>query len=114
MNGDSNSGARFIVGIDIGGTFTDAVAFAPDSGELRVGKAPTVPGGEEQGAIAALEDTGLSMTQVAEIVHGHTVGLNAVLSRTGAKVGLLATSGYRDLLDTGRLDRPYTHQFDPH
>lgn len=114
MNVGSNSEERFIVGIDIGGTFTDAVAVAPRSGELRVGKAPTVPGREEEGAIAAVEDAGLSLAQVAEIVHGHTVGLNAVLSRAGAKVGLLATSGYRDLLDTGRLDRPYTHQFDPH
>jgi N-methylhydantoinase A len=105
---------RFIVGIDIGGTFTDAVAMHATTGEVRVGKALTVPGREEDGAIAALEDTGVSIDEVGEIVHGHTVGLNAVLSRGGARTGLLATDGYRDLLDTGRLDRPYSRQFDLH
>jgi N-methylhydantoinase A len=104
---------QLVVGIDIGGTFTDAVALDPSTGEIKVGKAPTTPGHEEDGAIAALQDTGVGLGQVAEIVHGHTVGLNAVLSRGGAKVGLLVTDGYRDLLDMGRLDRPYNHQFDP-
>jgi N-methylhydantoinase A len=114
MTASNSSDARFVVGIDIGGTFTDAVALDPVRGEVHVGKALTVPGNEEDGAVAALEDTGLALTEVSEIVHGHTVGLNAVLSRGGARTGLLATDGYRDLLDTGRLDRPYSHQFDLH
>jgi N-methylhydantoinase A len=111
MATNGNVSGRFIVGVDIGGTFTDAVAIDPVSGEARVGKALTKPGQEEDGALDAIEDMGVPLADIAEIVHGHTTGLNAVLSRGGAKVGLLASQGYRDLLDIGRMDRPYEEQF---
>jgi N-methylhydantoinase A len=111
MATNGNASGRFIVGVDIGGTFTDAVAIDPISGEARVGKALTRPGQEEDGALDAIADMGVPMADIAEIVHGHTTGLNAVLSRGGAKVGLLASQGYRDLLDIGRMDRPYEEQF---
>jgi N-methylhydantoinase A len=105
---------RFVVGVDIGGTFTDAVAIDAAAGEVKVGKALTVPGSEEDGALAAIADAGVRYDEVSEIVHGHTVGLNACLSRGGARVGLLASQGYRDLLDIGRMDRPYEEQFNLH
>lgn len=102
---------RYVVGVDIGGTFTDAVAIDPGSGSTRVGKALTVPGNEEEGAEAAIADLGLEVGEIAEIVHGHTVGINAVLARAGSTVGVLATSGYRDLLDVGRFDRPFNEMW---
>lgn len=111
MASNRKPGGQFVVGVDIGGTFTDAVAIDPVTGEAKVGKALTKPGREEDGALDAIKDTGIPLENVAEIVHGHTVGLNSVLSRAGAKVGLLASQGYRDLLDIGRMDRPYEEQF---
>lgn len=111
MATNGNARGRFIVGVDIGGTFTDAVAIDPRTGEARVGKALTRPSREEDGALEAIADAGVPVAEVAEIVHGHTTGLNAVLSRGGAKVGVLASQGYRDLLDIGRMDRPYEEQF---
>jgi N-methylhydantoinase A len=108
-NGDGRR--RYVVGVDIGGTFTDAVAIDPRSGRTRVGKALTVPGNEEEGAHAAIADTGVSTEEIAEVVHGHTVGINAVLARAGSKVGVLATAGYRDLLDVGRFDRPFSEMW---
>ena len=114
MATNGNAHGRFIVGVDIGGTFTDAVAIDPRTGEARVGKALTRPSREEDGALEAIADAGVPVAEIAEIVHGHTTGLNAVLARGGATVGLLATQGYRDLLDIGRMDRPYEEQFNLH
>jgi N-methylhydantoinase A len=108
---NGGDGARFVVGVDIGGTFTDAVAIDPRSGVTRVGKALTVPGKEEEGARAAIADSGVSPEQISEVVHGHTVGINAVLARGGSTVGVLATAGYRDLLDVGRFDRPVSEMW---
>jgi N-methylhydantoinase A len=98
-------------GIDVGGTFTDVVGINRETGETREHKVLTTKPQLEEGVIAALRETGVPIAEVGEIVHGHTSGINAVLSRTGARVALLATAGHRDLLDIGRQDRQFGPEF---
>ncbi|HEY4098458.1 MAG TPA: hydantoinase/oxoprolinase family protein [Baekduia sp.] len=95
------------LGVDVGGTFTDLVFFDETTRQIRVAKAPTTPNEPEQGILnavdAALED---GLLQRADyFLHGTTVGLNALLERRGAVVGLLATRGFRDTLEIRRGDR---------
>src|SRR5690348_14581405 len=90
----------FNVGVDIGGTFTDAVA-VDDDGRLFVGKAPTAMEGVAEGVMASLRDLArnadrdlLSLLRDTRFFgHGTTVGTNALLTRRGARVGLLITAG---------------------
>jgi N-methylhydantoinase A len=111
-NGNGQSG--WWVGIDVGGTFTDVVAIDRATGEVRDHKVLTTKGRQEVGVLEALTQAVDDVTAVGEIVHGHTSGINAVLSRQGAKTALLATAGHRDLLDIGRMDRAFGESlYDP-
>lgn len=102
--------ADWIVGIDVGGTFTDIIALNRKTGETRDGKVlSTVQ--QEEGVLQSIEAIGVEIPEVAEIVHGHTVGINALLSRSGARTGLIATQGHRDLLDIGRMHREFGDRF---
>lgn len=102
--------ADWVVGIDVGGTFTDIIGLNRDTGEIRDGKVlSTVE--QEVGVLQALSAIGIEVPDVAEIVHGHTVGINALLSRTGERTGLIATAGHRDLLDIGRMHREFGDRF---
>jgi N-methylhydantoinase A len=106
MSDNGNSSARpWWVGIDVGGTFTDVIAINRLTAEILDQKVLTTKGRQENGVLAALKEVGVPLGDVGEIVHGHTSGINAVLSRQGAKTALLATAGHRDLLDIGRMDR---------
>ena len=97
-----------LLGVDVGGTFTDAVIF--DGAGLHTAKAPTTPGDESRGvrsAISAvLEAAGAEVGDVERFVHGMTVGTNALLEERGATTCLIATAGFEDLLDIGRQNRP--------
>jgi len=99
------------LGVDVGGTFTDLIFYDDETGEIRVGKEPTTPVAPEEGVLAAIAaavpDERLGVVQY--FLHGTTVGLNSLLTRTGAVVGLLATRGFRDILEIARGDRaePY-------
>src|SRR5688500_15590155 len=97
-----------LVGVDVGGTFTDAVAF--DGTTLWTAKAPTAPGDESRGVLAALEAAldraGAQPNEVERFAHGMTVGTNALLTESGARTALVATRGFTDLLDIARQDRP--------
>lgn len=95
------------IGVDIGGTFTDLVYFDEDSGQTVEGKVPTVPHAPEEGVVAAIEGhVPRAVIEKAEFfLHGTTVGLNALLERRGAKVGLITTRGFRDVLEIRRGDR---------
>ena len=91
------------VGVEVGGTFTDLVAF--EAGGVRITKVPSTPSEPHRGAIAALDESGLAVDAAGELVHGSTVATNAVLERRGAKVAFLATEGFRDLLFLQRQSR---------
>ena len=100
-----------LLGVDVGGTFTDLVWCEEETGEVVVGKHPTSPEAPEHGVVAAVE-TALSAERIAAaslFLHGTTVGLNALLERRGAHVGLISTRGFRDVLEVRRGDRddPY-------
>ena len=93
------SQARFRIGIDVGGTFTDIVLCDGADGTLALHKVPTTPHDIALGLLAALRKSGAPAAEIAEIAHGTTVATNAVLERKGARTGLLTTAGFRDVLE---------------
>ena len=95
-----------IVGVDVGGTFTDLVMLNPDTGAMRLAKTPTTMDNQAYGVLAALEAAETSLPDVALIVHGTTTTTNAVLERKLSRTGLITTAGFRDVLELGRRTRP--------
>lgn len=94
-----------IVGVDVGGTFTDL--FLIEEGGFRTAKVPSNRGDEAVGFMAGLRRFG-EVACLGSIVHGTTVGTNALLERRGGRVGLITTRGFRDVLEMRRRDRPQT------
>ena len=97
------------IGVDIGGTFTDLVVYDDVDGKVSVEKVPTTPLSPEGGCIEAVRLAAKragTVEQCEYFLHGTTVGLNALVERRGPKVGLLCTSGFRDVLGLGRGSRP--------
>src|ERR1700761_3539196 len=93
------------VAIDVGGTFTDVVELSGDTGEIRFGKVPTTPAEPTQGVMDAFGVTEAPLAEVAMFTHGTTLGLNALLTRTGARTAVIGTAGFRDVYLLGRTDR---------
>lgn len=93
------------VGIDVGGTFTDLMA-VDESGRVRVVKVPTTSGNQAEGVMAALAAAGIDLSAIDTLVHGTTTTTNAFLERKIARVGLITTRGFRDILELGRRTRP--------
>ncbi|PIP00130.1 hydantoinase/oxoprolinase family protein [Pleomorphomonas carboxyditropha] len=95
------------IGVDIGGTFTDLVYYDEETGRTVEGKVPTVPSSPDEGVVDAVRRcVPKEVIERAEFfLHGTTVGLNALLERRGAKVGLITTAGFRDVLEIRRGDR---------
>ncbi len=92
-------------GADAGGTFTDFVALLEGSGELLVGKTLSTPDDPASAIESASHKAGVAIEAINLLVYGTTVATNALLERKGAKVGLLATKGFRDLLAIQRVTR---------
>ncbi|MAG37148.1 MAG: hydantoin utilization protein A [Dehalococcoidia bacterium] len=95
-----------LVGVDIGGTFTDAVTLDEHTGRLRVAKVATTPSDQSRGLITALDSFQTSCADIGLVTHGTTVATNAILERKGSRCGLIATRGFRDILELRRRDRP--------
>jgi len=93
------------VATDIGGTFTDLVFVTPD-GEVVTGKSHTTPAQFEQGVMDVIAANEITPSDFASFVHGTTIVINAITERKGAKVGLLTTEGFRDIIEIGRGARP--------
>jgi N-methylhydantoinase A len=93
------------VAIDVGGTFTDVVRLDPHSGELRFDKVPTTPQAPTDGVLAAFDAVDAPRGSVGMFTHGTTLGLNALLTRNGARVAVVGTEGFRDVYLLGRTDR---------
>ncbi|MBX6373827.1 MAG: hydantoinase/oxoprolinase family protein [Acetobacteraceae bacterium] len=96
-----------IVGVDVGGTFTDLFLFDPATGAFRTAKVPSHRGDEALGFLAGLNALG-GAAGMGAIVHGTTVGTNALLERKGARLGVITTQGFRDVLEMRRRDRRHT------
>ncbi|MCW2761622.1 MAG: hyuA2 [Marmoricola sp.] len=93
------------IGIDVGGTFTDAILVDDELGTIDRTKVLTTANDQSIGTLEAIRRLA-GDNPVDSIVHGYTVGLNAALTRNGAKTALLVTAGHRGLVDSGRLSRP--------
>jgi N-methylhydantoinase A len=104
---------RFRIGIDVGGTFTDFILADMASGRLVLHKEPSVPDDPslavERGAAALMAAEGLSGDAVELVVHGTTIGLNAIIQRRGARLGLVVSRGNRDVLEIARLRLPSSY-----
>ncbi len=99
---------RRVAGIDVGGTFTDLLLQEVD-GTVRLAKVPTTSANQAEGVLAAIEAAGATPAALDLIVHGTTATTNAVLERKLARVGLITTQGFRDILELGRRTRPHAY-----
>ncbi len=97
-----------LLGVDVGGTFTDAVLF--DGERVHTAKLPTTPEDQSVAVVGAVEEVlrqaGAEPGEVEAFAHGMTVGTNALLEERGARTALIATRGFGDVLEIGRQDRP--------
>jgi N-methylhydantoinase A len=108
---------RYRLGIDIGGTFTDLSAVESTNGKRIDLKTPTVPSNPERGVangISQLMEQGIRPEQIEYFVHGTTIALNALIQRSGSRVALLVTDGFRDILEQGRIKLPTPYDFYSH
>src|SRR5476649_242769 len=101
------SNPQVIVGVDVGGTFTDLFLLDAANGRFRTAKVPSRRGDESQGFLNGLNALGGAAT-LHSIVHGTTVGTNTLLERRGPKIGVITTRGFRDVLEMRRRDRRRT------
>ncbi len=97
---------QVFVGIDVGGTFTDLVMFDAGTGQMTTVKVPSSPPDFYPSVIEALKEAGVDEARSACILHGTTVHLNAFLERKGAKTALVTTSGFGDVYEMRRGNRP--------
>lgn len=94
-----------LVGVDVGGTFTDLFC-VEDDGVPRILKVPSTPGDPSEGVLDALGRADLEPAGLTEFLHGTTIATNALIERRGARCALITTRGFRDVLELGRRDRP--------
>ncbi len=95
----------FHVGIDTGGTFTDLVAFDPESGGVRALKTSSTPDTPGRAIVNAIDDAGIAGHDLESFTHGTTVGTNALIERTGCRVAFLTTAGFEDTPFIQRINR---------
>ena len=100
--------ASYIVGVDVGGTFTDLFVLNEADGSARIVKVPSTRGEESRGFMNGVAKVTDSASEIATVVHGTTVGTNALLERKVARTGIITTRGFRDVLEMRRRDRPQT------
>src|SRR6266480_7383639 len=100
---------HYRVGVDIGGTFTDLIVLNDTTGHFAVGKALTTPHDPSQAIetvlLETLEQAGIDMSTVQQLIHGTTLVTNAIIERKGAPTALLATQGFRDSIEIRRENR---------
>jgi N-methylhydantoinase A len=98
------------VGVDIGGTFTDLMLHDSESGAVHVHKVPSTPGAPDRAMVSGLAElcarAGLLPDDLDAVFHATTVATNAVLEHEGARVGMITTRGFRDVVHIGRHQRP--------
>jgi N-methylhydantoinase A len=99
------------IGIDIGGAFTDLIAYDEESGNLVWTKVETTPKDLSQGVLNSINASGVKLSNVSMIIHGQTLVINSIVTKEGAKVGLMTTWGHRDILELQRANRRDIYNF---
>lgn len=107
MNTHVKTSGTSVVGVDVGGTFTDLFFYDAAAAQFRTAKVPSNRGDEAVGFLEGLKTFG-PVAGLGSIVHGTTVGTNALLERKGARTALITTAGFRDVLEMRRRDRLHT------
>ena len=106
-----------VIGADVGGTFTDLFFVNEATGQCEIAKVPSVRANQTRGILKGVALGPAALTDVSLLVHGTTVATNALLERKGARTGLITTTGFRDVVEMRRRDRPDTWglwgMFDP-
>jgi len=106
-----------VIGVDVGGTFTDVFFLDEAAGRCDVAKTPSTRDDQSRGIREGIAMREADLRRIGTIVHGTTVGTNALLERKGARTGVITTAGFRDVLEMRRRDRPRTWglwgQFEP-
>ncbi|WP_249695128.1 hydantoinase/oxoprolinase family protein [Stappia sp. WLB 29] len=102
------SGSAFVIGVDVGGTFTDVFILDEANGRITTAKVPSTRGDQSKGFIEGIASRVTDFGEIRTVVHGTTVGTNALLERKGARTGIITTEGFRDVLEMRRRDRPTT------
>src|ERR1700729_3553852 len=100
---------RYRIGFDIGGTFTDCILLDAERSEIRLHKCLTTPQDPSVGALEGLAEllqaAGVALADIGDVVHGTTLVTNALIERSGARLGLITTRGFRDILEMGTEQR---------
>ena len=99
------------VSVDVGGTFTDVIVLDEDSGNIELEKVATTPANPAQGVLDGFQKVGAQTEAFEYFVHGTTLGINAMLTRSGARVAFVTTKGFRDIYVLGRTDREPMYDF---
>lgn len=97
-----------VIGVDVGGTFTDVFVYNEATGQVETTKVPSTRGDQSKGFIEGIGRKVSDFSDIRTVVHGTTVGTNALLERKGARTGIITTEGFRDVLEMRRRDRPST------
>ena len=100
-----------IIAVDVGGTFIDVVSIDRETGAVSVEKQPSTPDRLAEELLTALERLPGTLAEIDRFLHGSTVAINALVQREGAKVGLITTRGFRDVLELARGNRPHIYDW---
>lgn len=103
---------RYRIAVDTGGTFVDAVEFDETTCEYKIAKSPTTPSNPVEGFMSALDKLGTPLDQVSIIIHGTTLGVNAIIQRKGAETCIITNNGFKDVFEIGRGDVPPHAMYD--
>jgi N-methylhydantoinase A len=103
----------WLIGVDVGGTFTDFFAAHADDGRVLYFKRPSTPQNPGEAIVTGLRDMcaelDIDPRAIHRLCHGTTVATNALIQRRGGKVAMITTEGFRDLLEIGRQTRPHMY-----
>ena len=103
-----------LIGVDVGGTFTDLIKLDQNTGKVRLAKVASTIENQALGVMQSIAEAETNLKNVALVVHGTTTTTNAVLERKLSRTGLITTAGFRDVLELGRRTRPQPYGMKGH
>ena len=103
-----------VIGVDVGGTFTDLIKLDQNTGKVRLAKVASTIENQAFGVLQSIAEVETNLKNVALVVHGTTTTTNAVLERKLSRTGLITTAGFRDVLELGRRTRPQPYGMKGH